>query len=148
MKFPSEKDKIIGTLWWGSIIILIGGGITLFIMKPYFTNDRFPILFYLISFLFIVAGFLMIFSWYTTYYIIGDDRLLIRGGPLLHKSILFHTIHSVGKSNSAYSGPALSLNRIEIVYGKHYRYTVISPTNQSYFLKLLQQKCPKATFHI
>jgi hypothetical protein len=54
---------------------------------------------------------------FSTYYLVEGGTLSIRSGPM-KVSIPLRDIQSVGPSRSMLSAPALSLKRLEIVYGR------------------------------
>jgi hypothetical protein len=54
---------------------------------------------------------------FSTYYVVEANTLKIRSGPF-GWSILISEIKSVRPSRSVLSSPALSLNRLEIQYGR------------------------------
>jgi len=77
-----------------------------------------------------------------TYYVFDDHTLVIRSGPM-KKTIEFNSIKSIQKTSNPLAGPALSLQRIEIVYGL-YKIAMISPENRDQFIAILIDKCPDA----
>lgn len=147
MKFQTEKGAFFRIIWWLTILVLLGIAIWLIVdvvnMEGPWGLNHYILL--ILSLLSAISSFLMIYTWKSCYYLIDEHNLLIKFGPM-NKSIAYDDIKTVRKSSSVYSGPAFSMNRLEITY-KDFRYTVISPENQSTFLKVLQEKCPKANFY-
>ena len=80
--------------------------------------------------------------WLTTYYIIGEKDLIIRYGPF-KKVVPLEKITSVRKTMNPLSSPALSLKRLEIMYGQ-YHSVLISPKDRDEFVEILSKRCPRA----
>ncbi len=68
--------------------------------------------------------------------------MIIKYGPF-KKVIPLNLIKSVKKTTNTLSGPALSLKRIEIVYGQ-YDFVLISPKDRDEFMRVLSKYCPQA----
>lgn len=68
---------------------------------------------------------------FTTYYIIDSGKLKIRSGPFF-RIIPLSDIKTIKPSNSALASPALSLNRLEIQYGKN-KSVLVSPKDMKGF---------------
>ncbi|QJX49038.1 PH domain-containing protein [Hymenobacter taeanensis] len=75
-----------------------------------------------------------------TRYTLTPQELLITSGPI-HKRVPITSITSVKPTRNPISSPALSLNRLEIRYGK-YDSVLISPANPKGFLTTLHQLNP------
>jgi hypothetical protein len=73
----------------------------------------------------------------TTYYTITGNILNVHCGFFYNTDIDIATIKSIAETNSAFSAPALSLDRIEILYNK-YDSIVISPPNKTEFIAALK----------
>lgn len=71
-----------------------------------------------------------------TYYQIDGETLIVRSGIFKWKIDIF-TIVSIRRTNSALSAPALSMDRLEILYHSGTRRIVISPTDKKEFVKTL-----------
>ncbi|WP_232223917.1 PH domain-containing protein [Anoxybacteroides tepidamans] len=82
----------------------------------------------------------VLWMWLTTYYVLDNDRLIIKYGPF-RKIIPLNAIRSVRKTSNPLSSPALSLKRLEIVYGL-YHTVLISPKDRDAFIDLLRERCP------
>ena len=68
---------------------------------------------------------------FSTQYTITVDALLVRSGPFKWH-IPLDQIHSIQRTSSPLSSPALSLRRLEIRYGDG-KYILLSPTNPDAF---------------
>ena len=69
----------------------------------------------------------------TTNYTIEGNWLTVRSGFLYKNSIDIRTIHKIKTTSSIQSAPAVSLDRIEITYGKR-AYVIISPRFRNAFI--------------
>ncbi|WP_396953703.1 PH domain-containing protein [Neobacillus mesonae] len=77
----------------------------------------------------------ILWLWFAAYYEINDNQLLIVAGPI-KKKIEIKEIKSIRPSRSILSSPALSMKRLEILYGK-WGMVLIYPKNQENFCKNL-----------
>jgi len=78
---------------------------------------------------------------YSIRYIINNDVLEIRTGILGTTKIPISGIKSVERTNNPLSSPAMSLKRIEIMYGK-YDSVLISPQDRDAFINDLLEINP------
>ena len=95
-----------------------------------------------------IGGFITIISsiifivylFYTTYYIIDETTqfLLIKSGFLVHLTINIHQIKEIKTTKNWISSPALSLDRIEILFNT-YDSVLISPKEKEQFVQKLKQ---------
>lgn len=121
MKFKSKKDLWLGLVLWISMIggliatIIDGSGIAIFIMA--------------LSFILVAV------IWFGMGYYIENDILEIKVGPFSSK-INIEEIKSIEDSRNPLSSPALSLDRIKIVYG-YSRVALISPKEKDLFIEEL-----------
>ena len=76
----------------------------------------------------------------STYYEFRGDMLVAHAGPLSWR-VPLKEIASVRESNSMRSGPALSMDRLEITYGDG-RVLLISPRDKQGFLSALRHRAP------
>lgn len=74
-------------------------------------------------------------------YIIHQNKLEIKGGVLYRLSIDISQIKKIEKSNSLWSSPAASLDRLEILYNK-WDSVLISPEGKEDFVSQLKQIHP------
>ncbi|NLK87389.1 MAG: PH domain-containing protein [Clostridiaceae bacterium] len=126
MKYNSKKDWWIGAIIW--IPMLFG----LYRMGYVsFVEDQ-SVLFFIIFAIFI--GFVS-WIWFGTYYVFDDEYLIVRCGPI-KEIVLYKDIVSVKKTRNPLSSAALSIDRIEIMYGKR---TLISPAKEQDFLTELKK---------
>lgn len=73
-----------------------------------------------------------------TYYELRGDRLVIHCGPFTWR-IPLAEVTEVRESDSVRSGPALSMDRVEIVYGGG-KVLIISPADKDRFIAALQRR--------
>ena len=91
--------------------------------------------------LMIGAAALAIWITFTTYYELEHDALVAHSGPFSWR-IPLAEITAVRPSDSSKSGPAMSMDRLEINYGGH-RSLLISPADQAGFLAMLHRRVPR-----
>lgn len=72
-----------------------------------------------------------------TYYVVDKGNLRVVSGPF-RWNIAIRDIRAVDTSRSAWSSPALSLDRLRIRYGKHRR-IMVSPEDKPGFLRAIGQ---------
>ena len=106
--------------WW--LIILIGGLLCYPIVEGIMTQE------YLLSLVFVGLSLLVFLMFRTIKYKIEGQYLRI-----WTTKIDIHSIKKVYRTNNPLSSPALSLDRIAIVYNK-YDEILISPKEQSAFI--------------
>lgn len=76
--------------------------------------------------------------WFGTRYVIVHGVLYIYCGPLCRR-IPISDIKRVKRTNNPLSSPALSLDRLEIEYGKD-RVIIISPAERDVFIETLKRE--------
>ena len=69
----------------------------------------------------------------TTYYVIDEDTLLIKSG-FFTTTIDIKGVKKISETNNPISSPALSLDRIELTYGK-FQSVIISPKLKKEFIE-------------
>ncbi|HWZ35040.1 MAG TPA: PH domain-containing protein, partial [Mucilaginibacter sp.] len=92
----------------------------------------------------IALSIFFLYLYRTTYYTIDGEMLHIRSGFMINTHIEIDRIKSIAETNSILSGPALSLDRIEIFYNK-YDSVMISPPDKVQFVADLQAINPNIT---
>ncbi len=123
MRFPSKKDRWIAIVMWGSAAFGIGVSIA--------AGSWWAVALMVVMWSFF--GWL----WFTTDYTVDGDRLRIRSGPI-KQTIAIDEIVSVRATRNPLSSMALSLDRLEIRYGR--RFTLISPLDREGFIQALQDR--------
>jgi hypothetical protein len=83
----------------------------------------------------------------TTCYQIEGSKLRIKSGFIINKLIAIDSIHKIQKSNSKFSSPAASLDRLEVFYNK-YESVLISPKYKQEFLAELRKINPAIEINI
>ncbi|RFU70428.1 hypothetical protein D0469_07525 [Peribacillus saganii] len=129
MRFYSEKSPILSLILWGTATAALITGII-----DINEEGLGPIVIGVLLALFI--GWL----WLTTYYEITDNILLVSAGPI-RKRIDIYTIRSLNKTRNPVSSPALSFDRIEIVFNM-YDSVIISPKDKEAFAAELKKINP------
>lgn len=126
MYFPSKKDMWLFVIIWATIFVCI---------IPAVVNQELVGLLIGLP----IAIFLGWF-WCATGYTIEKEELIIRFGPF-KKVIRITDISKINKTKNPFSAPALSLDRIEIVF--KYDYVHISPKREREFIELLLKDNPE-----
>lgn len=139
MKFNSKKDWWLTLIIWGGALFAIGSGMYGLMEKP---ADLFII--FIVIFGAIIVPLFMLWMWFTTYYILNEENLIIKYGPF-KSTIPLQSINRVKKTNNPLSSPALSLKRVEILYDK-YNSVFISPVDRDEFIALLCKRCPQIEY--
>jgi len=132
--FPSKRDWWISVLLWGSVFVSVVS-MAAALRTQGVTRDSLiplPIL--------VFAWSLVMWVLYGTHYTLTGDLLLIRSGPMRYKVPLAE-VTAVRSTRNPLSSPALSLDRLEITYGR--RRIMISPEDKGRFLKELEARCPR-----
>lgn len=126
-----HKSKIgIGILAF--LIIVLGGTSLFIIVKGAWVG--------LIAIVPVIALILNIYTG-TSYAITANRRLVIKCGIIETYEIQISDIFSVRKSNAVWSSPALSLDRLEIIYKGGS--VLISPKDKKKFVEDLRKVNPK-----
>lgn len=73
-----------------------------------------------------------------TFYIVESENLVIKCGFLINISIPIATIKKISETNSIMSSPALSFDRLEILYNK-FDTVMISPKDKTKFIEAIQK---------
>lgn len=99
----------------------------------------------------VVIGFLLLLLYvfflhmfFTTLYIIHDNKLKIKCGFLNYDEIDIRTIKEISKISNIVSAPAASFDRVEIKYGT-FEEVIISPKNKMEFAQHIVSINPKIT---
>jgi hypothetical protein len=126
-KYKSKID-----LWLIIILTLVFGGIVIIsIIKKDWIG-------------FIIAIIPTIFIWdmfKSTFYIITEEELIIRCGIFYKLVIKINDIRKISESNDLISSPALSIDRLEILYNR-FDTILISPKKKYEFLQSIETLKP------
>ena len=79
---------------------------------------------------------------WTTFYIIGNEKLQIKSGFLINFSIDIQQIKKISQTNTIMSAPAVSFDRLEILYNK-FDTVVISPKEKMQFIEAIKKINPQ-----
>jgi len=127
--FPSKKDAWLVALLWLCVVL------TLFATVQVALDTRSPLgILAFVVFCTIPVVVLVLWVLFDTRYILTHKELLIRGGPMRHR-IPLRSIQEVRPQRTALSSPALSMDRIHVVWEGSSRGVFISPTNRKTFLR-------------
>ncbi|WP_416828303.1 PH domain-containing protein [Ectobacillus polymachus] len=127
MYFPSKKDVWVYPIYWGCVIVCL---IPLVIGRDY------EALFFTLPF-----AILLVWSWFKTGYKINNELLIIYYGPI-KKRILIKDIKKITQTKNPLASPALSMDRLEIMYGSDFGMALVSPKDKQKFVSLLKSMNP------
>lgn len=77
----------------------------------------------------------------TTYYTVEGANLKIKSGFIVNINFDIKSIRKISETNSLLSSPAMSLDRLEIIYNK-YDSVMISPKEKAEFIKTMLEINP------
>ena len=133
-RFPSKRDAwLLGVLIAGLAVSC--ASLTASLLAP----EPAPGLGWVVSIL-IVAALFVAWIWTTTDYTLTSGELLIRSGPFRWR-VPLADIREVTPTRNPLSSPALSLDRLEIRYGRM-GFLLISPQDKNGFLRSLVAQAP------
>jgi hypothetical protein len=90
----------------------------------------------------IITAFVIYMYIATLYVVTGDDKLKIKSGFLFNREIYIKSIKKVRPTRDHRTSPALSFDRLEILYNRYGR-VVVSPNDKSGFIKELKEVNPR-----
>ncbi|MGY0692348.1 PH domain-containing protein [Virgibacillus sp. FSP13] len=121
MYFPSKKDTWLALIIWGVTILM---GWQMITYKS--------VVIYIIGLLTIA---LLLWLWFGTGYKIEEGLIKIKSGPFRSK-VKIEEIKRLNATKTPLAGPALSIDRIEILHRK-YDVAIVSPKNAADFIRIL-----------
>ena len=130
MIYKSKKDILVGIVIWGVALFLLYS-----VYEAVFIEVN--ILGAVVMTALLV---LLIIFWFRTIYKIEGDMLHIYYGPFRFK-VKISEITSIRHAKNIFTGPALSIERIEITYS-NYNVIQISPKEKETLVKQLMQMNP------
>jgi membrane protein YdbS with pleckstrin-like domain len=128
-RYPTAIDAWIVAATLAAIGVALAEAIVVFPASP-------PAAFLSMTVVLLVAGFVGAFS-YPCEYLLETDHLLIRAG-FARWRIPYARISAVEPSRSLWAGPALSLRRVKIDYGR--RFVLVSPRDREGFIEALRAR--------
>lgn len=130
-KYSSKKDLWLVVVFWAGIISTLLGMFVSSIAVSYMTGGIFV--------LGLQACVVVCLVWilYGTFYVLDENTLTIKSGPFSWR-IARGEIHEVFPSSSMISSPALSLDRVMIIYGEKNKKIQVSPQLKDEFIVELQ----------
>ncbi|NIK11683.1 PH domain-containing protein [Alkalibacillus almallahensis] len=141
MYFPTKKDVLARLFFYGFLAFI------LFIYS--FGSEPFglQLIIYNSPLGFIITGALLvlvIWIWFDTKYYLNSGDLIIKFGPF--KWVIdINAIKKISHERSPFTAPALSVDRLSILYG-NYKVISISPKNKNEFIHLLKTNNPDIIF--
>ena len=128
MYYPTKKDVWQYPLYWGTILACFA---------PLFAGRDYVVLVFTVP----LAVFL-IWGWFCTGYEVSQGHLIIRNGPF-KKKFLIKEIKTIAKTKNPLAAPALSMDRLEIIYDADSKMALVSPKEQLHFLAALKNINPE-----
>ena len=130
MIYKSKKDILIGVVIWGVALFLLYG-----IYQAVFIDVNIVGAVVMTALLVLLVSF-----WFRTIYKIEEDILHIYYGPFRFQ-VVISEITSIRHAKNIFTGPSLSIERIEITYS-NYNVIQISPKEKETLVKQLLQMNP------
>lgn len=130
--FPSKRDWWLGLIIWGSFLLTL-------VMIIY--EQRYSELWIAVSVILLVS-----WVWFDTGYTVTEKELKIKSGPIRSK-VPLQSIIKIRKTRNPLSSPALSLDRLEIKYGK-FKTALISPEDKQGFVRAIKERNPEVEIDI
>lgn len=133
MYFPSKKDWWLGLIIWVAIIVPPA-----MIIKEEIYNQMFnwvPLVLFIS--IWVPTALFVSWIWFGTGYTITENDLKIKSGPIKF-SIPLEQIKKIRKTKNPLASQALSLDRLEIRYGK-YKMALISPEDKEGFIQAIKE---------
>jgi membrane protein YdbS with pleckstrin-like domain len=134
-RFPSKRDA------WLTGVMLAALGVSLISLIATLLAPRTDSSFGWVLAIWLSAALFVAWLWTTTDYTLGSGELLVRSGPFRWRVPLAE-IQEIEPTRNPLSSPALSLDRLEIVYGKSRR-LLISPREKDRFLRAVVEQAPQ-----
>ena len=132
MKFKSKID------WWAHVAFASLPITTILCIVLLGATEESKIISLVTAIFCLLLCIFIIPLWLGTYYVLGENELIVKCG-FLKSRIAYDSIKNVKETRNPLASMALSLDRIEIIYGVG-GYILISPQNKQEFLQRLQQK--------
>lgn len=132
--YKSKKDGWLIMVIYGVVLASLAGSMTLVLSRTVMNL-------FTAAVMFVLGVILPMWLVRTTYYVLDDRQLAVKCGPF-NWSIPLAKIRSVKRTRSMLSGPALSLDRVQIRYGRLgiFGLVLISPENREQFLSDLENR--------
>ncbi|MGX9930199.1 PH domain-containing protein [Virgibacillus salarius] len=121
MYFPSKKDNWLALIIWGVTLLMGWQMITYKSLVSYIIG------------LLIIC--LLLWLWFGTGYKIEEGLIKIKSGPF-RSTVKINEIKRLNATKNPLAGPALSIDRIEIIHRK-YDISIVSPKNVAEFIRVL-----------
>lgn len=126
-RFESKKDRWLVLVIWLSALIMLATAVKLAYDGGFYLN-------LFLQPLNVGTVYLCLSVLYQTYYIVDGENLILRGGPIT-KIIKIADIKAVKPTKDVLSSPALSIDRLKIVYKQSKACIMVSPKDKEMFLR-------------
>jgi len=128
-RFESKKDRWIVFVLWGAVIVILFTSFKLLTDSGVTTN-------LLLQPVNLLTIYICLSVLYQTYYIINGEYLILRSGPIV-KRIRIDDITAIKETKDMLSSPALSIDRLKIIYKQSKVGIMVSPLEKELFLREL-----------
>ena len=135
--FPSKVDR------WLVVLLVAAWGLSLVSVASAVAAGPPSVLYSTVGLEVLIFGF-VVWVFTTTRYTVGAGALAVRSGPFRWR-IALEEISEIVPSRNPLSSPALSLDRLEVRYGRG-RFLLISPRERQSFLAAVVARSPGLTF--
>ena len=136
MFFISKKDTFYSVAIWGTVILGLAA-----LVDASFSLSFLSVSYWIVLILVLIVIVWLIWIWFSTGYLVENNSLIIGAGPL-KQTIDIQEIKKITREKSILTSGALSIDRLQIQYGK-YKYIGISPKKEDEFIELLRSKNPQ-----
>lgn len=125
-RFESKKDKWLVLVIWLSVLIMLATAIKVAYDGGFYLN-------LFLQPLNVGTIYLCLSVLYQTYYIVDGENLILRSGPIT-KIIKIADITAVKPTKDVLSSPALSIDRLKIIYKQSKSGIMVSPKEKEQFI--------------
>ncbi len=130
MRFPSKIDG-----WLIPVMVVGMAGALVALIAVMITPTPWPVR-VLTAVVTVLVLFLMFSVFRGTYYVVEHDELLVVSGPFRWR-IPLADITGVEPTRNPLSSPALSMDRLKVMYGKR-KFVLVSPEDKDGFIRALR----------
>ena len=139
MIFHSKKD------WWMTLIIFGTVAMSIAAIIPLFFVEL-NVGTIITTFVIGLTVWLVLAIYFKTYYSVEEEVVRVVSGPFRWK-IPINEITSIRQTKSILSSPALSMDRLEVKYGR-YQYIIISPEDKHGFANEIVKRNSKVQVNL
>ncbi|WP_100330430.1 PH domain-containing protein [Bacillus xiapuensis] len=128
MYFPSKKDRWLYPVHWGCVAACFA---------PLLAKADYGVLFFTVP-----LAAMLVWGWFSTGYTLQGNELIIQSG-LYKKKIPINDIKKISPTRNPSAAWALSMDRLEIIYGSERNMALVSPKDAQQFIASLHEINPR-----